>query len=337
MRDAKTMLAVHFLGHGGISLDEMPIPEPKDQLVLVRVKAAAICGTDRENLVGEGQSRVPGHESAGQVAAVDKPARVKVGDRVGINCHITCGRCEHCLRGDLYFCPELRIVGMDIDGGFAEYALVPESCCMVLPDDISFEAGSLLMDVVGTAFRGIKRGDPQPGEKVAIWGAGPIGLSALLCARWFGAEVASVDLNEYRLGMAKDLGADRVLNPGKVDVNEVLMKWTEGRGLDIAYECSGYEAAIHQGLSALKKRGKLGIIGVSHSLRLNPWEQLICQETTIYGSRNFTLPMFDEMIAMVRQGVPIDKIVTHRFPLEEAEKAFEVFRSPECGKIVFTS
>jgi propanol-preferring alcohol dehydrogenase len=208
---------------------------------------------------------------------------------------------------------------------------------MVLPDDISFEAGSLLMDVVGTAFRGVKRGDPLPGDKVAIWGAGPVGLSALLCARWFGAEVASVDLNEFRLGMAKDLGAEMALDPEKVDIQEALMRWTGGRGLDIAYECSGYEGSVHQGLSALKKRGKLGIIGVSHSLRLNPWEQLICQETTIYGSRNFTLPMFDEMIAMVRRGVPIEKIVTHRFLLEEADKAFEVFCSPECGKIVLTS
>ena len=170
--------------------------------MVVRVKSAAICGTDRENLEGPGQSTIPGHENAGEVVAVDKPARLKVGDRVAINCHVTCGSCVHCLRGDLYFCKELEAIGFEWDGGFAEYVLVPEACCHPLPDDVSFEAGSLLVDMLGTPFRGVKRAKLLPGDQVAVWGAGPIGLGALMVASTFGARVASVDLSDYRLDMA---------------------------------------------------------------------------------------------------------------------------------------
>ncbi|MGA2111641.1 MAG: zinc-binding dehydrogenase [Anaerolineales bacterium] len=331
------MWGVHFLGRGRISLDRMPIPEPKDQDVLVQIKVAGICGTDRENLLGSGQTVVPGHENAGVVAATDKALRLKVGDRVGINCHITCRRCEYCLRGDLYFCPELKVVGFDIDGGFAEYALIPEPCCMFLPADISFDAGSLLMDVFGTAYRGVKQGRPLPGDQVAVWGAGPIGLAAMLTAKHLGAQVASIDFNQHRLETARNLGAQLVLNPGREDVVAALMEWTAGRGLDIAYECVGNEQAALQALSALRKRGRLGVIGVSDHLTINPWEQLIRRELSLYGSRNFTLPEFDEMVSIVRHGLPVEKIISHRFPMDQAADAFEVFRSGECEKVTLVA
>jgi threonine dehydrogenase-like Zn-dependent dehydrogenase len=330
------MLAVHFLGHGRISLDQIPKPEPRDQDVLVRIESAAICGTDRENLEGVGHEKVPGHESAGEVVAVDKPTWLRVGDRVAINCHITCGGCEHCVRGDLYFCDDLKIVGSDRDGGFAEFALVPEACCMVLPDDISLEVGSLLVDMLGTSYRGVKQAGLLPGDQVAIWGAGPIGLSALLVASQLDAKVAILDFNEYRLNLARHLGADLALNPVRDQVRGALLDWTEGRGVDVAFECVGNENAAQQALSVVKKRGKLALIGVSDHLTISPWEHVIRQELTIYGTRNFTLPEFDEMIALVRRGLPVEQVVTHRFPLAEVEAAFDLFRSAQCGKVLIT-
>lgn len=330
------MLAVHFLGQSKVSLDEVPIPEPRGREVVVRIKSASICGTDRENLEGPGQATIPGHENAGEVVAVDKPARVKVGDRVAINCHVTCGGCEHCLKGDLYFCDELECIGFEWDGGYAEFVLVPEACCMPIPDDISFEAGSLLVDMLGTPFRAVKRARLLPGDHVAVWGAGPIGLGALMVASQFGARVAVLDLNEYRLNMAKALGADPVLNPTRDDVQGALLDWTQGRGLDVAFDCVGSEAVAQQALAAVKKRGTLVVVGVSHKLTLNPWEDLICRELTIFGTRNFNTTEFDEMIALVRRGLPVEQVVTHRFPLAEAEAAFALFRSAECGKILLT-
>jgi propanol-preferring alcohol dehydrogenase len=207
---------------------------------------------------------------------------------------------------------------------------------MLLPDDISFETGSLLVDMLGTSFRAVKLARLLPGDHVGIWGAGPIGLGALMIAARFGAKVASLDLNDYRLELAKALGADLALNPAGDDVQETLLDWTQGHGLDVAFDCVGSEAVIQQALPTIKKRGKLAVVGVSHQLTLNPWEDLICRELTIFGTRNFTTTEFDEMIALVRRGLPLEQVITHRFPMEEAEAAFALFRSAKCGKILMT-
>ncbi len=208
---------------------------------------------------------------------------------------------------------------------------------MILPDDLSFEIGSLLVDMLGTACRGGKQANLLPGDQVAIWGAGPIGLSALLVALRLNAHVAIIDFNEYRLNMARDFGADLALNPALDDVREALLDWTHGHGIDVAFECVGNEKAALQALPVIKKRGRLGIIGVSEHLAVNPWNDLIRQELTIYGSRSFVLPEFNEMVALVRRGLPVERVVTHRFPLAEADAAFALFQSAECGKIVFTA
>jgi len=329
------MLAVHFHGQGKISLDEVPKPEPRGGEVVVRVRSAAICGTDRENLEGHGQPTIPGHENAGEVVLVDKPARVRVGDRVAINCHVTCGGCTLCLHGDLYFCAALQAIGFERNGGFAEYLLVPEACCTPIPDDLSFEAGSLLVDMLGTPFRAAKRAHLLPGDQVGVWGAGPIGLGELMAVQAFGARVAVVDMSDYRLEMAEGLGADLVLNTGRDDVRATLMDWTQDRGIDVAFDCVGRQAVAEQALAALKKRGTLVVVGVSHQLVLNPWEHLICRELTIFGTRNFNTAEFGEMVALVQRGLPVERVITHRFPLAEAKAAFDLFRSGECGKILF--
>jgi threonine dehydrogenase-like Zn-dependent dehydrogenase len=331
------MLAVHFLGNGKISLDEVPTPEPRGREVVVLMRAAAIGGTDRENLEGPGQATIPGHENAGEVVAVDRPTRVKVGDRVAINCHVTCGGCTHCLKGDLYFCNDLEAIGFERDGGFAEYLLVPEACCTPIPESISFEVGSLLVDMLGTPFRAAKRADLLPGDRVGIWGAGPVGLGELMVTKRFGALAAVMDLSGYRLDMAKDLGADLVLNPDREDVPKTLIDWTGGRGVDVAFDCVGNQAVAEEALGALKRRGTLVVVGVSHTLTLNPWEHLICNETTIFGTRNFNTAEFDEMVALVQRGLPVEQAVTHRFPITEGEAAFELFLSGECGKILFVA
>jgi 2-desacetyl-2-hydroxyethyl bacteriochlorophyllide A dehydrogenase len=335
-RGIDTMLGIHFLGDNRISIDTLPVPEPHGRWVLVKMKSAAICGTDKENLGKTGQKVVPGHESAGEVAAVDKPAHLKVGDRVAINCHVTCGHCEHCLRGDLYFCKDLTVIGFDYDGGFSEFLLVPEASCMPIPDDISFEQASLMVDMFGTPFRAVKRAHLTAGSKVAIWGAGPIGLGALLAAESFGAKVAMIDISEYRLEMAQELNADLILNPSRENIDEIVTDWTDGRGLDVGFDCVGSERVAQKALDLLKMRGTLAVVGVSHKLTINPWEHLICKEFTIYGSRNFNTSEFDEMTGLIRAGLPVDRIITHRFHLAEADTAFKVFRDANCGKIVFT-
>jgi len=330
------MLGIHFLGEGKISLDEVEKPKASGRDVIVKVTASGICGTDRHPLLEDGQKTIPGHEIAGEIVEVDKPSWARVGDRVAINCHITCRACEHCLRGDLYFCDQLEVPGYEWNGGFAEYLLIPEDNCMPLPDDITTENGALIVDVLGTAYRGVKRANLLPGDQIAVWGAGPIGFEAAAVATFLGVRVAVVDMNKYRLEMTKKYhNPELVLDPGDPETEAKIMDWTNGRGLDVAFECVGNEKAAHQALRVIKKRGTLAIIGVSHSLCIDPWD-MIQRELSIYASRNFNTHEFNEMVALIRNGLWADKVVTHKFPIKEAEKAFEVFLSGECGKIIFT-
>ncbi len=206
---------------------------------------------------------------------------------------------------------------------------------MPLPDDISYEVGSLLVDMLGTAYRGVKRAGLLPGDQVAVWGAGPIGLSALLVASWLGTEVAVVDVNPYRREMAQRLGAHRVLDPAQDDVHTALLDWTHGRGVDAAFECVGSERAAAQALRVVRNRGKMAFVGVSHRFTVNPWEDLIRRELTLYGSRSFVLSEWGEMLSLVRRGLPVESIVTHRFPIEQAEEAFRLADSRQCGKVLF--
>ena len=330
------MKGIHFLGNGKISLDEVQTPKPSGTNVVVKVTAAGICGTDRHPLLEEGQKTIPGHEIAGKIVEVDKPSWARVGDRVAINCHITCRACEHCLNGDLYFCNQLQVPGYEWDGGFAEYLLIPEDNCHPLLDDISYETGALIVDVLGTAFRAVKRAGLKPGDQVAVWGAGPIGFEAAAVATFLGARVAVFDMNPYRQEMAAKYNhPELILDPTDKDTEAKILDWTSGRGIEVGFECVGNEKAAHQALKMIKKRGILAIIGVSHSLTVDPWE-MIQRELTIYASRNFNTHEFNEMVSMIRKGLWAEKVVTHRYPLKDAEKAFEVFLSENCGKIILT-
>ena len=331
------MLGLRFLGQGRLALEPFPDPQPQGDEVVVRIEAAAICGTDREHYLGAGQPTIPGHESAGQVVAVDKPSWVKVGQRVAINCHVTCGCCRHCLNGDLYFCEQLSVIGFDRHGGFAEYARVPEACCMPLPDHLSYTAGALLTDMFGTAYRAVVRSGLLPGDRVGVWGAGPIGLAAMLVIKAMGGRAALIDLNAYRLDLALRLGADVVINPSQLDVVSALADWTHGEGLDIAYECVGHQACLDQALEAVKKRGVVVLVGVSHRVTIDPWQYFIGRELTMYGTRNFNARQFQAMVKLLSSGLPAEQIVTHRFALSDAEQAFSVFSSAQCGKVVFTA
>ena len=250
------MRAVHFTGGGKIHLDELPAPAPQGAEVVVRVKSASICGTDRENLMGEGQKTIPGHENAGVVTAVADARKVRVGDRVAINCHVTCGRCEHCRNGDLYLCSQLQVIGFDRDGGYAECVLVPEACCMPLPDSISFEQGSLMVDMMGTTYRALKRAQVAPGDPIAVWGAGPIGATLTMMATRLGARVALIDTSELRLGLARKFGPSLLLDPGQAAVPQALKEWTGGRGVATAFDCVGSESASLQAIASLAPRGR---------------------------------------------------------------------------------
>lgn len=330
------MKAIKFLGKGKLALIEKEKPTAKDDIVVVKVTSSGICGTDLELLLPNENPlpTIPGHEVTGIVAEVDKAKIFKIGDRVMINCHVTCGNCEHCKNGDLIFCPELKSIGFELDGGNAEYLAVPETSLRHLPDDIPEEVGVIIGDALGTPFHAVKKAGIVQGEFVSIFGVGPLGQMAVLVASSYGAKIVAVDINEKRLETSKKFGAHYTINPKKTDVLKAVIEITGSKGLDKAIQCTPSADAFNTALDSLKLRGTLVQVGVCTKVEINPLKQINDREIQIIGSRNFNNNELDEIIKFVRINPKIKDIITHRFSLEEAEKAFEMAKSGEGIKIL---
>lgn len=330
------MKAVKLLGKNRVEVVEVPKPQAKDDIVVVRVTSSGICGTDLELLLPSENpvEKIPGHEVTGVVVEVDKVKKFKAGDRVIVNCHVTCGVCEHCRNGDLIFCRDLKAIGFELDGGDAEYLAIPEASLRLLPEDISEELGVVIGDALGTPYHAVKKAGIVDGEAVGVFGAGPLGQMAVYCAKGFGAKVTAVDLNDARLESARAFGADYAVNPQKGDFYKEIRFITGGNGFDRVIECSGSKAAIITALNSLKLRGRLVQVGVCPRVELDTFEQLIKKEVEIVGSRNFNDKELDELVDFVRKNPKINDIITHRFSLEEADKAFETALRGEGLKIL---
>ena len=331
------MKTIKIMGKNRVEIVEKPKPVAHDNVVVVKVTSSGICGSELERLLpSENPLEItPGHEVAGIVAEVDKALEFKIGDRAVVDCHITCGKCEYCKSGDLIFCDKLVCFGFDVDGGDAEYFSIPESSLRHLPDDISDETGVLIVDTLGTPFHAVKKAGIISGEYVGVFGVGPIGQLAVLVARSFGARVVAVDLNNKRLESSGFFGADYTINPQEDNFYEKIKNITNNMGLDRVIECSGAKASINSALNSLKYRGKMVMLGVSaHTVEINPWEQVIHKEVDITGSENFNNNEFDELIEFVRRNPKVKEVITHRFCIDDAQKAFDMARSGEGLKIL---
>lgn len=332
----ETMKAIKFLGKGKMHLVEVPTPKAHDDYVVVKVTASGICGTDIEMLLHapDASPKIPGHEVAGVVAQTDKAKKFKVGDRVLVNLHVTCGECEWCRNGDLIFCPSLKAIGFELDGGNAEYLAAPEANLRHLPDDITDELGVIIGDALGTPYSAIKKTELKPGDFVGIFGAGPLGTMAIFVAAKKGARVIAIDLNESRLENSKAFGAEFTVNPKDGNALTKIMEITQGKGLDSVVQCSPAGSAIALGLDALKHRGKLIQVGVVLNLNIDIYNKLNTKELSMIGSRNFNDHDTEEIIEFVRSHPEIKNLITHRFTLEEAEKAFDIAEKGEGIKVV---
>ncbi len=315
---------------------ERPVPEIGEGYALVKVMAAGICGTDIEVLYHSPKQSdiIPGHEVAGVVEKTNACRDFKAGDRVFLNCHITCHDCEPCEAGDFIFCKQLKCIGFEVDGGDAEYIAIPEVNLRKLPDDITFEQGVLLTDALGTPFHAAKKADIHPGEFVGVSGAGPLGIMCILCAAHLEGTVVAIDIVEERLEASKQFGAAYTVN-ARGDVKAEIERITNGRGLDKVIDCSGSAMAIKTDLAVLKNRGTLVQVGVCPSITLDLYESVVAKEITVRGSRNFHDTEADEMIGLIRSTKNINDVISHRFGFNDAQKAFELAEQRKGIKIVF--
>src|SRR5437588_10018313 len=249
---AKTMLAVVKPGTApGADIRDVAIPTISPTEVLVKVKVASVCGTDLHIYKWDrwAQGRIhppliPGHEFCGHVAAIgSEVTTVKEGDFVSAEMHVACGKCFQCRTGEQHICQHVKIIGVDANGAFAEYVVIPESNIWKLDSAIPVEYASIL-DPLGNAVHTVLAGEIAA-KTVAVTGCGPIGLFSIAVARAVGATtVFAIEVNEHRRRLAKEMKADFVLDPTKENVNSIVMKQTGGVGVDVVLEMAGHPAAI---------------------------------------------------------------------------------------------
>ncbi|MCL5986183.1 MAG: alcohol dehydrogenase catalytic domain-containing protein [Actinobacteria bacterium] len=334
------MKGLRFLGKRTVELRELPNPVAKDDKVVVKIKASAICGSDLPNYRANSDilGCVPGHELAGVVFEVDKACKVKIGDRVALNTQIGCGICRYCRVGQVLFCKSLKIMGYTagFNGGHAEYVSIPEKDCLSLPDDIGFDIGAVIPDGVGVAHHLLNRMGLRAKESVAVFGCGPIGIGMITLLKFWGAYVVGVDVNEYRCELASKLGADIVINANEEEPVGTIMKITEGDGAAKTIDCVGEtDITLNQALSSVRAGGKVGFLGVKSRVIINDFYNLVStRELEIFGSCGYNLSEFDNIISLIRSGLPVEKMITHRFPLKKADEAYRLFDQGKTGKVV---
>jgi threonine 3-dehydrogenase len=333
----------------GAELMEIPIPTPGEGEVVVRVHGASICGTDLHifdwNEWAEKRiRRIPmtfGHEVAGTVEAVGPEVHhLEPGTFIAAETHIACGRCSTCRTGRAHICEELEILGVDTDGGFAEFVVLPASNAWVVGEGIHPDVASIMEpfgNAVHAAF-GSGGGEDIATNAVAVIGCGPIGLFAVGIARSLGAwKVIAIEPNGYRRSMAATMGADVSVDPSSVDPVSEVIDATNGGGAEVVLEMSGNALAIDQGTRMLARGGRMSLLGLPDgpvTLDLN--DQVIFKEARLQGITGREMfRTWQQTTTLLSTGrVDVSPIITHRFPLERFEEAFETTASGRSGKVI---
>ena len=328
----------------GMELRELPIPSIGLTDVLVKVKVASICGTDLHiyNWDHWAQGRitpplVPGHEFCGYVAAVgNEVTSVKEGDFVSAEMHVACGKCLQCRTGQAHICQHVKIIGIDRDGAFAGYVVIPESNIWKLDPAIPHEYASIL-DPLGNAVHTALSGDIAA-KTVAITGCGPIGLFAIAVARACGAaQVFAIEVNEYRRNIARQMHADLVLDPATQDVRAIVRDHTDGYGVDVLLEMAGHKDAIRLGFDILRTGGRVSLLGIpSRPLELDLARDIIFKGATVLGING--RKMFEtwyQMTALLKAGkLDLHPVITGRLPFSDFSKGIELLNSGKASKIL---
>lgn len=320
-----------------LEIQEMDIPSPGPEEILVKIKACGVCPTDVKKYVGS--SHVPklpfilGHEAAGTIeqlgAHVDKNA-FHIGDRVVMGNIIPCGVCPNCLNGnDTYVgmgsCDHQEIFGVTMDGGFREYAPVPAKIVYPMPDEMTFHEAALV-EPVACCLNAIEKANIRMAETVLILGAGFMGLVQLELARMRGARVVITDILDERLALAKQLGADLTVNPQKEDLGAKLAAWNGGSQADVVLCSVGGRAVMQQGIAALNRGGRLIVIGgkiPAETVELDP-NELHYKQTSIIGAVSYTKAGFAQTIRLIADGRLSTKVLqSELIDLDGLAKAFD--------------
>lgn len=326
----------------GIWMQDIPVPEYGVNDVLISIKKTAICGTDIHIYSWDewAQATIPvpmtvGHEFYGEIVEVGREVKgLKPGQRVSGEGHLTCGFCRNCRAGKRHLCRNTLGVGVNRPGCFAEYLSLPASNVITLPDNISGDQAAIF-DPFGNATHCALSFDVV-GEDVLITGAGPIGIMAVAIMRHIGARhVVISDVNEYRLDLARKMGATRAVNVRTQSLTDVMNELEMTEGFDVGMEMSGNPAALNDMVNAMHHGGRVALLGIPPKETAIDWNQVIFKGLNIKGI--YGREMFEtwyKMIAMLQSGLDISSVMTHHFPVADYQQAFEIMASGQSGKII---
>jgi L-iditol 2-dehydrogenase len=319
-------------------LVDRPLPEPRDDWVVVKVHAAPMCTEYRAFVTGQPTDSL-GHEAAGEVVAVARPGLLKVGDRVVAMPAYGCGCCNLCVAGDYIHCQDVLQGNAFAPGGpghptYAQYITKPDWLCPKIPDGVPYDHAALACCGLGASFGAMQLLGVGAFTTILITGAGPVGLGAVVNARFRGARVIVVEGEPYRAALAQKLGAEVVLDPGDPALSETVLHLT-GIGVDCALDCSGTVAAQRLCVDVTRRKGRVAFVGECHDdlkLRISP--DMIRKGLTLMGSWHYNLADFPKVMQVIQGSPLISSLITHRFPMRQIQEAFECSISRQSGKII---
>jgi threonine 3-dehydrogenase len=327
----------------GIWMQDVAMPTVGPNDVLIKIHKTAICGTDIHiynwDEWAQGIIKVPqvaGHEFVGDVVEIGKEVNTffKVGDRVSGEGHIACQHCRNCRAGRSHLCRSNISVGVTRDGCFAEYLVIPAVNAYPIPDAVS-DSEAAILDPLGNAAHTALSFD-LVGEDILITGAGPVGIMAAAIARHVGARhIVITDVNDYRLNLAEKMGATIAVNIAETSLDEVMKKLNMKEGFDVGMEMSGNASAFNEMLKHMNHAGKVALLGfLPHNTGID-WNQFILKGLTMKGI--YGREMYDtwyKMTTMIESGLDVKPVITHEFPVDDFQAAFDVIRSGKSGKVV---
>lgn len=326
----------------GIWMTDVPEPDVGHNDLLIKIRKTAICGTDVHiyNWDEWSQKTVPlglvtGHEYVGEVVGMGQEVSgFSIGDRVSGEGHITCGYCRNCRAGRRHLCRNTQGVGVNRAGAFAEYLVIPAFNAFRLPDEVSDEMAAIF-DPFGNAVHTALSFN-LVGEDVLITGAGPIGIMAAAVARHAGARhIVVTDINDYRLGLAKTMGATRVVNVANEALSDVMNEVHMTEGFDVGLEMSGVPSAFRSMLAAMNHGGKVALLGIPPGEMGIDWSQVIfkgLEMKGIYGREMFET--WYKMASLIQSGLDLGPMITHKLPIDDYRQGFDIMRSGQSGKVI---
>ena len=343
------MRGIVFLGNRKLELQNFADPTPGPGEVVLEMKASGMCGSDLHPYravgnaaaalgLGAGGPVIAGHEPCGVVAAVGAGVDASlVGQRVMNHHYKGCGRCRHCRLGWSQLCRKgITVYGMTGHGGHAAFMLAPAFTCVPLPDELSFEEGASVSCGTGTAYGALKRIDVSGRDTLAVFGQGPVGLSATMLGRAMGARVIAIDVVPERLALARELGAEETINARDTDAVKAIHDLTHGEGAETTMDCSGSAEGRLGALQSAGTWGRVAFVGEGGQVTIDVSKHMLRRQLTVHASWTFSNTGQEECARFVAdRKIPLKKLLTHRFRLDQADEAYRVFDTQTTGKGVF--